>query len=310
MTKFLLDCLGNSIDDEFSLPIALPAILEENNLVINEVLFNPEVGGSDFLELYNRSSKVLDLKGLILVNQTLNPPQIKPIAIEKLIFPNQYIVLTEQPRDILSKYIAKNPVDLFQQDLPTFEDKEGNIGLFINEGTTTIRIDELDYSADWHNALLNDKNGVALERINPNLPTQNEGNWQSAASEVGYGTPTYKNSQQILTSGASVSNNIFSLSSTHISPDGDGFEDILQINYTTPTDGFSATIHIYDANGRLINKIAQNQLLSTVGSFKWEGTTLDGLKAGIGIYVLWMEYVNLEGIVGQEKKAIIVAEKL
>ena len=84
----------------------------------------------------------------------------------------------------------------------------------------------------------------------------------------------------------------------------------MQINYTTAQAGYTVTIHVYDANGRLIDKIAQNELLATTGTFKWEGVTSDGQKAPIGIYVLWMEYFNLEGRVTMQKEAIVVAGKL
>jgi len=301
------DCLGNPIDGQSSHLIALADLAKPSDILLNEILFNPQTGGVDFLELLNHSDKVIDLKSLFLANQTLTPPQLKPIETEKLLFPNDFAVLTENPMDINNRYTVENPRALYAQDLPTFADRAGNVLLYRVEGSATITIDEFDYMEDFHNPLLNDKNGVSLERINPNLPTQDSGNWHSATAAVGYATPTYQNSQQIII--PNESNNIFSLSSNSISPDGDGFEDILLINYTTDQTGYSATIHIFDATGRLINKIAQNELLATTGTFKWEGTTTDGQKAPVGIYVLWIEYVNLNGNVGQMKEAIVMAEK-
>ncbi len=302
------DCIGNPIDGQLTYPIALPVFADANDVIINEVLFNPETGGVDFLELYNRSEKVIDLNGLFLANQALENPQFKPIVLEKLLFPKSFVVLTESPADIQRRYTVENPNVLLMQDLPTFPDKDGNILLYRNEGTATIFIDEFDYTADYHNALLNDKNGVSLERVNPDLPTQDGGNWNSAGVDAGYATPTYQNSQN--TEIRADPTSIFSLSGNRISPDGDGFEDILQINYATENAGYSATIHIFDAAGRLIDRIAQNELLSSSGSFKWEGITADGQKANAGIYVLWIEYLNLNGEVNHMKEAIVVAAKL
>ena len=302
------DCLGNPIDGQSSYLIALADLAESSDILLNEILFNPQTGGVDFLELLNHSDKVIDLKSLFLANQTLTPPQLKPIETEKLLFPNDFAVLTENPMDINNRHTVENPRALYAQDLPTFADRAGNVLLYRVEGSATITIDEFDYMEDFHNPLLNDKNGVSLERVNPNLPTQDAGNWHSAAAAVGYATPTYQNSQQITT--PNESNNTFSLSSNSISPDGDGFEDILLINYTTDQTGYSATIHIFDAAGRLINKIAQNELLVTTGTFKWEGATTDGQKAPVGVYVLWIEYFNLNGEVGQMKEAIVVAGRL
>ncbi len=302
------DCLGTLITGQMTYPIALPALPDANDLIINEILFNAQTGGVDFIEFFNRSEKVIDLNGLLLANQALDNPQVKAITIEKLVFPNNFIVLTESPSDIKSRYTVQNPTAIFTQDLPTFEDKEGNIQLYTNDGFETIFIDEFNYSADFHTPLLNDKNGVSLERINPNLPTQDAGNWHSASETVGFATPTYQNSQQVESNIPSAT--IFSLPNTRLSPDSDGFEDVLQINYVTEQAGYTATIHVYDANGRLIDKIAQNELLAREGTFKWEGITSDGQKAPIGIYVLWIEYFNLEGRVERMKKAIVVAGKL
>ncbi len=304
----LQDCLGQPITGQRTYPIALPMLPNSNDLIINEILFNAQTGGTDFIELFNRSEKTIDLNGLILANQALDNPQIKAIAIQKLIFPNDFIVLTESPSDIQNRYTVQDPNAIFNQDLPTFEDKEGHIQLYTNNGLETIFLDEFNYSDDFHTPLLNDENGVSLERINPNLPTQDAGNWHSAAAAVGYATPTSQNSQQIVTN--TTSTTIFTLANTRISPDGDGFEDVLQINYVTPQAGYTATIHIYNANGQLVDKIAQNELLATEGSFKWEGVTSDGQKAPIGIYVLWIAYFNLEGTVERVKEAVVVAGKL
>lgn len=301
------DCLNRPLTGRRSIPVALPTLASANDLVINEILFNPQTGGVDFVELLNRSQNVIDLSTLFIINQAVDEPDPKPVFIEKLIFPNDYVVFTKSPTDILTRYRVETPTALIQQDLPTFADKEGNVSIYINDGLSTIFIDQFDYTADLHNPLLNDKNGVSLERVNPDLPTQSAGNWQSASAIVDFATPTYRNSQTLATNASS--NTIFSLSSNRLSPDGDGFEDFLQINYKTDASGYSATIHIYDATGRLIRKVAQNQLLSTTGSFKWEGITVDEQKARTGIYVLWIEYVNLNGEVGQMKEAIVVAER-
>ena len=62
-----------------------------------------------------------------------------------------------------------------------------------------IVVDEVKYKDDWHFQLIDNAEGVALERIDPGKPGQDPDNWHSAASTAGYGTPTYKNSQFKLT---------------------------------------------------------------------------------------------------------------
>ena len=65
-------------------------------------------------------------------------------------------------------------------DLPTYGDKEDAVVLM---KSSSVVIDELQYNDEFHNDLIDDLNGVSLERIDPNAPTQSIGNWHSAAGE-------------------------------------------------------------------------------------------------------------------------------
>jgi hypothetical protein len=61
----ITDCVGNALING-SLPFALPEAPVANDVVINEILFDPNTGGVDFVELYNRSKKTINLKDLRL----------------------------------------------------------------------------------------------------------------------------------------------------------------------------------------------------------------------------------------------------
>ena len=56
------DCLGNPIDGQSSYLIALADLAESSDILLNEILFNPQTGGVDFLVLLNHTDKVIDLK--------------------------------------------------------------------------------------------------------------------------------------------------------------------------------------------------------------------------------------------------------
>jgi hypothetical protein len=167
--------------------------------------------------------------------------------------------------------------------------------------------DKFTYSSDFHFALLRDDDGVSLERLDFNKTTQDENNWHSAAEEVGFATPGIKNSQF---NPAVSSEKFVSVSPELFSPDNDGFEDVLTISYSMNESGFVGNITIYDANGRLIRTLVQNQLLATEGSFTWDGITNDNLKARIGRYVILFEVFDLEGNVKAEKVTCVVAHRL
>src|SRR5699024_2695675 len=53
------DCSGNS--GSYTGFFVLPQTPKKGDLIINEILFNPPTGGSDFVEVYNHSKKYISL---------------------------------------------------------------------------------------------------------------------------------------------------------------------------------------------------------------------------------------------------------
>ena len=103
------DCQGNfieQIDSEFVKGI-WP---EEGSIFINEILFNPQTGGYDYVELYNASDKFINLSKLIignydsLLNDIINT---KPICeTNEIFYPHSYIALCEDTAWIKSNYAS------------------------------------------------------------------------------------------------------------------------------------------------------------------------------------------------------------
>jgi len=303
----LEDCIGNSSGSQ-SMEFALPDVPLEGEIVINEILFNPRTGGVDFLELYNNSQKVFNLNNLIIGNITLDNTSISPVQNDYLLFPGSYVVITESPANILENYTVENPNALFENDLPSFNNDEGNITIYRTEGINQIVLDVFDYTEDYHYELLDDEDGVSLERIDPNGETQSSANWHSAASIVGFATPTYKNSQFLQI--GNTSSDLFSIPEQVFSPDNDGFQDFLLVQYKTDQNGYQANIRIYDSMGRIVKNLIDGESLSTEGSLKWDGITNEGTSARMGIYVLWVEAFEPGGTVTYFKENFVLAKRL
>ena len=286
---------------------ALSELPEPNDIVINEVLHNPASGGSRFVELFNRSSKVLNSQDFLFAKRDENGQltDLTEILIPCLIFPGTHIVFTPSPFDIQSRYTVLNPNSFVLTSLPTFDNTEDAVVLLT---AGSVIIDELQYTRSFHNALLDDLNGVSLERIDPEGNTQEEGNWHSAAATVGFATPTFQNSQffEVVNPGSE----IISIPIKTISPNGDGFQDVLLINYQTDRPGFLAKVDIFDAKGRLIRQLAKSELIASNGNIKWDGTIDDGSKARIGIYIVFVELTNPDGTIERVKETVVVAGNL
>lgn len=291
VSNAISDCLGNMSEDDTTRIFGLAEEAEESDIVINEVLFNPRSGGADYVEFYNRSDKIINFS------------EFGTAPFQFL--PGEYIVISEKPDTILSRFNVENPQNLYLGDLPSLGNEVGIITLTL--GTTVI--DAFLYTDDLHYDLLNDVNGVALERIDPDSPTNQSGNWTSAAETVGYGTPTAKNSQFV--SNEIVENGeFFQITTPRVSPDEDGFEDNMLINYKFDEFGYVGNIKIFDNQGRLVKTLLNNQLLATSGILKWDGSTNDKGKARVGIYIFWAEVYRPDGTVVMQKEAIVVAGQL
>ena len=308
LTDSITDCTGNFVQNK-NATIALPEPIEAMDIIINEVLFNPSVGGVDFIEVFNRSEKVLNLGDLVIGNLRDGIDTIvRQISMDKLLFPNEYAVFTEDPNGVKSIYEIKNEAAFLTTDLPSFNNDEGNVTLFSGGATGVVIVDAFDYHEDFHHPLLDDPDGVSLERLDVNAPTQNRSNWHSAAAVAGYATPTFQNSQAI--EDQNPVTDFFEIPEKKLSPDGDGFQDFLLINYKTNEPGYTAQIKIYDIEGRLVKTLLNNELLATEGFLRWDGDTDRGGKARLGIYIMYAQVANPDGTVREFKETCVVAGRL
>lgn len=303
----IYDLSNNIIPIGSAIDFVLPATPAKNEIVINEILFNPRPDEFDFVELYNNSERIFDLKNIYLANADSKDSidSYEPASsTSKYFFPGNYLLLTENIASVLYQYTKADTSNYIQTDLPSFNDDEDVVVVI---DPSFKRIDQFNYSEDYHYPLLNDKEGVSLERINFSASTQDKSNWHSAASTVGYATPGYENSQHI--EGEFEGNEIL-IEPEIFSPDNDGLNDVLSINYNFNAPGYAVTINIYNENGSLIKKLLKNQTVSPQGSFIWDGITDKNEKAPIGIYVFYLEAFNAAGDVKKLKKPFVVASKL
>jgi len=297
------DCAGNAPTEAAVFTVGIADPVAAGDVVINELMFNPATGGAKYIELYNCSDKILNVEGWTLRNdRSATSNAEKTINSGRFFAPGDYLTLTTDPDDLFDRFLDVDPVLLLQQTLPSLDDKEGNLTVLAGD----LVLDAFDYTEDFHSALLSPNDGVSLERLRQKAPTQDGGNWYSAASTEQFGTPTRPNSQArtgLEEGGAQT----FSLVTTTFSPDGDGFEDILELRYDTDQPGLLARIRIYDAQGRLVRTLRQTELLGTIGVLPWDGSNDEGRRAKTGIYVLLVELVVPDGATRTEKLVGVLA---
>jgi len=298
------DLTGNtsSVEGIIFSRLETPAV---GDLIINEVLSDPFPGGTDFIEIYNRSDKTLSLSGLVLINGTNGNFEV--ILGPNEISPDEYIAFTEDKDFLDDNYTLLNPDAVHEMDLPSYNNDEGNVSLLYFDGTNITAIDSFNYTSELHSTLLSDTEGVSLERLSSEVATNSADNWNSASEFSGYATPGYENSNRISSTSGT---DIFSLDKKVFSPDGDGFEDLLIINYTLPSTGYSLSVNIYDAEGKFIRNLAESALPSVSGIVKWDGTVEEGTLASMGIYIAHFSGFHPDGDRLEEKLVFAIAEVL
>jgi len=288
--------------------VAAPVIdtINASDVIINEVLFNPKPGGIDYVELYNRSNKTIALNQLFIANRnsTGDISSVVPLSTgNDSLYPQHFIVATENPGIVKSQYITTDPNAFIKVNtMPSFNDDNGDVVILNTQDTI---IDELKYDAGWQFPLINDPEGVSLERIDYDAPTQSSDNWHSAATSAGYGTPGYKNSQyktDTVQGSITVSPDIFS-------PDNDGMDDFATIDYTFPQPGCVANITIFDISGRPVRYLQQNALCGIKGIYRWDGLGEKEQALPIGIYIVYTEVFDLEGKTEHFKNTIVLARR-
>jgi Lamin Tail Domain/Bacterial Ig-like domain len=300
------DCSGNTIGINKIARVGLVAPTDSLDVVVNEIMFNPKPNGADYVEFYNRSKKILNLKNAFIANRNSlgTISSIYQFTTEDyLFFPEDYIVVTESADITKRDFVANDPnVILVLNTLPSFNDTDGDVILLNEQGKI---IDEVLYSSKWHFALISNEEAVSLERINADAASV-QSNFHSAASSVGYGTPTYKNSQNRID--ATVQGDI-AITPAIVSPDNDGLDDFATIQYSFPEPGYVANITIFDAAGRPIRYLERNTLAGIKGSYRWDGLGEKQQKLPVGLYIIYTEVFNLNGKTKKFKNTIVLARR-
>jgi membrane-bound inhibitor of C-type lysozyme len=273
--------------------------VEPLEIVINEILPNPFAGGSEYIELYNRSGRSLPLSGLAVTVRKADGSLSThyPLSwIKELLLPEGYAALTNQRDGVADFYFTSSPEAVYEVKLPVLNNESATIVLFRTFDETII--DEVSYSEKWHDASVKSVKGVSLERINPERQSQDNFNWTSATADAGYGTPGYRNSQY---RSGEPDNRAFIAPPEYI-PGRDDYA----IAYRTDKPGYRCRAEAYSTSGRKMAEILNNRLMSQEGEFRWDGRGTDNGRLSPGVYLFCAELYHSDGDYNRIKKAFLV----
>lgn len=282
-----------------------PTDIEYNDLVINEILFDPLSGCEEYVEIYNRSDKIFNFKNVMFGRIKYSTTGLPDTSLCKIsdtsiyINPQEYWVLSPSPEKIQEYYFSIFPNHFIQVDnLPTLINKEGYLFLVSDSGKW---IDLVYYHENFHHPLLNFTDGVALEKIHVDKPGTEKNSWQSASPNIGFGTPAYKNSQYLESN--DLQDKII-ISPEVFSPNQDGVNEVLSISLSLEKSGNMVNISIFDSNGQQIKQLVKNELAGSNEIYYWEGLDENNERLSPGIYIIYLEIFNIQGIFTKHKQTI------
>jgi hypothetical protein len=320
----LTDVKGNTTTSS-DISVAQP--LQNGDLVINEIMFNPlaetddnQPDQTEYVELHNTQDYAISLEGLFLHDEPDENGDIRDIrpvsTTAKWVPPKGYVLVhadessnfEESQTALFFDLPSSTMQSIIRADRSSLSLASSNDAIYIADSTGAT-IDSVFYDESWHNPNIIDTRGIALERITPNGPSNDESNWGSSITKKG-GTPHSENS--IYQENAQIDQETgISFNPNPFSPDGDGYEDNLFINYKLNQQDFLIKVRIYDRYGRLVRTLADNKQAGFEGKLIWNGRKDDNSRNRIGIYIVVFEaYDSASGSDLSFKKTVVLARQL
>ncbi|MDR3061662.1 MAG: lamin tail domain-containing protein [Dysgonamonadaceae bacterium] len=279
-------------------------IPEPSDIVFNEIMFNAPSESQEYIELYNRSKKSLDLKYLNLTTRKSDGSLNKsyPITVNTIILePEEYVVISRNIDAVCSYFPCRSSSLMIEMSsTPILNNTGGDLVLTNNYNNEEI-IDEFVYSEKMHSEAIKDKKGVSLERINPDKETNNPDNWTSATALSGFGTPGYINSQYLKNPNTGTGNELYI-----IYPEFHLGNNQYEIRYHFDKPGNRCRILLFDIMGRMINQIANNELLGMEGSLYFYNNDGSGKRLQSGIHIIYAEIYSDDGKIKRHKIPVII----
>jgi hypothetical protein len=274
-------------------------------------MYDPLPNRSEFIELFNRSVDTVDLNGWTIMDA---PSSSGSRAIFKIsngplfLPPNDYAVIGADSTLILQfpdlLHLSTAKLVIANKDLSL--NNSGDDIVLVD--LTNTQIDSVRYSPSWHNPALNTSTaGKSLERVNPALASNDRRNWSSSIAPGG-ATPGQRNSIFTLSIPSAAH---LTLSPNPFSPDNDGFEDFLAIDYSLPSSTSMIRVRCFDVQGRLVRTLANNEPAASSGTVIWNGLDDNNRRVRIGMYIILFEALDSSGgVVHTMKDVAVVATKL
>ncbi|MDD4856677.1 MAG: lamin tail domain-containing protein [Candidatus Krumholzibacteria bacterium] len=264
-------------------------------IVINEIMYRPDEGMSEWIELKNGSPEACDLGSWTICDATGSKRLVS--AGDFPIPPGGLAILARDSSSFMREFPAcRAPVRGLVGALPSLNDSEVDgvadiVELFDSEGVLVERI--------AYGALIGSERGRSIERISADVCSARSGGiWHRCAAPTG-STPGEENSTRVETmrdgKGIVISPNPFCLRR-----DGEA-----SITGKRARDETGFLVRVFSLEGFEVRRIFGEREGSLEFSCRWDGRANDGSCVRTGLYVCLVEFTGAGGGVCRKEKTCI-----
>jgi hypothetical protein len=265
-------------------------------IVINEIMYRPQSGMSEWIEIANVSAADCNLRGWALSDATGSRRLVS--STDVILPPGGFSILAKDSAVFAREFPAcEAPVSGIEGGWPALNDSDKGdradaVALFDESGVLVERVSYRD--------LLGAERGRSIERVSTEFCSDRAGGiWHRSAAEL-RATPGRENSMLVERSprsrGLSVSPNPFC-------PRRDGEASVTGKRAEGET-GF--LVKIFDREGYEIRRVFGECGGADIFSCRWDGRSSGGALARTGLYVCLVEYIGPGGGVCRKEKICIV----
>jgi len=249
-----------------------------SDLVINEIMYAPS-GPSEWIELFNRSDYTLSLDSFYIDDVSARRMEVQS---------GEYVIIASDSVAFLNYY---GRVSSFISEMSlSFSNSGDSVFLFDENGFV---FDKVFYSGN------DDERNFSLEKVNPDIPSDNPTNWGQSVPEGG--TPGTVNSIFAEYKRTDVS---LTVTPRHFTPDGDGEHETSIISFNLPYLRNEVTLRIYDRRGHLLRENPQ-LYGGEEGTWIWDGKDERGEVVATGLYIVLLVIEDADESARTVEKAVV-----
>ncbi|MCQ2253355.1 MAG: lamin tail domain-containing protein [Bacteroidales bacterium] len=296
--------------------------IDNQDVLINEVLFYPQPKAKRFVEIVNNSQEDIFVHGLRIRFYSADLQTIKEGIVDefRILGPGDYLAITADSAALRDTYKDYKTGNILQcKKFPTLNTSKGYISLISSDGKL---LDSMYYDNKMHLKLLSDTRGVSLERVSVNKGSLDQENWRSSSAEFGFATPGFRNSCQEDFS----ENDVSSEDSPTPGDTGNTRNDkeiTIENQLFTPNDSDKeytmifdfdeaetmVSIMVFDDNGRKVRNLVSQNPTYPGCRISWNGLDNSGSRCRTGMYIVLIRAYSSTGWTKEYKKVAVIGRR-